>query len=449
VIKVIHQHRRSILLVFTLAFVFLMPPIVNVLLRPLRGSEWFFWGRLVVTDLCVAFAFLLFKEAWIRSKESLLLLGILIAIRLSIAFSANVTSTMAGEYLKFTTASFLFFFFSFSSTWVNPKKLLQILIVGLTVLGTVEAVWALTQYLMQGDLGLRWLGERAFGVEIPGSAIIEYSQTLIVRSYGNFDHPNALGGCLVVSMLTTCALFWQNPSFFVRSFLVVSLCLESLALVTTYSRSAWIASIIGVVIWLMQLFHHSQGTIKERWVHLRPIVAVITLAGVLCGLCFHGEIASRLRLKKTSNITQFSMQIVENLNLDSGRVIFQEVAEKMIRSNPFKGVGFSSFVKKMDRFLIKDQQLAQHLPVHNIYYLLAAETGIPNLVLFILFLFCLLKGVKEFPLSPFHAILVTVLLIGWFDNYFFTMQAGRLLFFIICGGIILQRQGLRRETAFA
>ena len=93
----------------------------------------------------------------------------------------------------------------------------------------------------------------------------------------------------------------------------------------------------------------------------------------------------------------------------------------------------------------------QYQPVHNFYLLIAAEIGIIGLILFILFIFKVLKMaylkvksqiVSRETIFTRHinlcvgcllTIFLGFLFIGFFDHYFWTIQQGQLIFWLILG----------------
>ncbi|HEY4474370.1 MAG TPA: hypothetical protein VJC06_00380, partial [Candidatus Paceibacterota bacterium] len=76
--------------------------------------------------------------------------------------------------------------------------------------------------------------------------------------------------------------------------------------------------------------------------------------------------------------------------------------------------------------------------VHNIYLLIYSETGILGITVFILFLVFL---VKDFIASTkmdklyhysFLTMFLSFLFIGLFDHFLWTLQQGRLMFWLLC-----------------
>ena len=80
-----------------------------------------------------------------------------------------------------------------------------------------------------------------------------------------------------------------------------------------------------------------------------------------------------------------------------------------------------------------------HQPVHNIYLLIAAETGLLGLMAFLFFLYLLIK--KKPRLTIFCLLLVSFLIIGLFDHFFWTLQQGQMVFWLILGIIAAYGSG--------
>lgn len=123
------------------------------------------------------------------------------------------------------------------------------------------------------------------------------------------------------------------------------------------------------------------------------------------------------------------------LNLFDESIVRREeltdAAFAMIRDYPVVGVGLNNFIVNLP-FYQKTESTVLHLqPVHNIYLLLAAETGLAGLAIFLWFIWRTIKHLwksKQFSIALFAA-----LILGLFDHYFLTLQQGQLLFSLILG----------------
>ncbi len=81
-----------------------------------------------------------------------------------------------------------------------------------------------------------------------GVSVVETAQYRILRVYGGFPHPNIFGAWLAVGLTLVVALSsrWKTGwKIYVTSACAI---LFSAALVLTFSRGAWLAAIVGIVI---------------------------------------------------------------------------------------------------------------------------------------------------------------------------------------------------------
>src|SRR3989344_3809607 len=122
------------------------------------------------------------------------------------------------------------------------------------------------------------------------------------------------------------------------------------------------------------------------------------------------------------------------------RWLYNEIASLMIANNPLTGVGLGNFTNRMAEFLPYGTSLESWAiqPVHNIYLLIAAETGVIGLFFFLWFLISVvIKTIGSlrlnFTLERLTLLLITLafLFIGLFDHFFLTLQQGHLMLWII------------------
>jgi len=109
---------------------------------------------------------------------------------------------------------------------------------------------------------------------------------------------------------------------------------------------------------------------------------------------------------------------------------------KMMQAHPFIGVGLDNFIPALAP-LQKPMPLGLYLqPVHNIFVLVLAETGIVGFVLFIWFLVVTVKRImsQESGIrNMLSCLLLIIFFTGSFDHYWLTLQQGQLLFAMILG----------------
>ena len=156
---------------------------------------------------------------------------------------------------------------------------------------------------------------------------------------------------------------------------------------------------------------------------------------------------------------------VPNNSALSDRKFFNDVSRETISKNVLLGSGLGTFIFQIDDYLERnniEQELNpwQYQPAHNIYFLVASEIGILGLLFFLLFIFKIIsRSIRTLTLSvdkKFNnedyfvshetkymnnprlsyfllVVILSFLLIGLFDHYFWTLQQGMLIFWFVLG----------------
>ncbi len=274
---------------------------------------------------------------------------------------------------------------------------------------------AIVQFLLQHSIGgVFWfLGERTFSAITPGIAQISlcflhrFSCPLTLRSYATFPHPNVLGGFLAVT-LTLIIYQLTNSSMKQFSnrkkiFYTITIISGIIALVLTFSRSAWIVLIFGCVYLVFR---------KKKHFFFPVLLSAILF------LFFVGT---------TFGFQDESVVVREQLN---------SAAVLIVTASPVIGSGMGNFLVRLPDFLVS-RTIYFLQPVHNIYLLLLSEIGIIGCALF---LWVLWKSGKNMfrKFSVYQLLLCMLLVIGLVDHYPLTIQQGQLMFTIFLSLSLIQ-----------
>ena len=111
------------------------------------------------------------------------------------------------------------------------------------------------------------------------------------------------------------------------------------------------------------------------------------------------------------------------------RIFLLKAAMQMVQTNFLFGVGFGNFLPGLP-FLFSAQLHYSTIflqPVHNIFFLIAAETGVTGLLFVFWFLYKTLQKLKTIKTLLF----IVIISLGMFDHYFLTLQQGQLLLTLI------------------
>ncbi len=355
--------------------------------------------------------------------------GIFLAAIFFFAFLSIALSPMANYPIPYTRLFQLFtpfaLFFFLSSGLIPKEKLFPIFSWSLFASGTLQGGIAACQYLSQKALGLRFFGEQPLGptIRCPGGRLWLFDAFSkpgeifepIFRAMGTMPHPNVLGGILVVSLLLTTHQFTVRRSF--RLFLAPCYLLQLFALATTYSRSAIFAYLLSTLFWLLWMR-------KKSGCRMTHTVTLIIASSALIATLFGEQYLHRGGIVNYTSTARAS---------DSERLYYQNIAIRMAAAHPLTGVGYGQFSIHAPSFGADPKNISA---THNIYLILAAETGLFSLAAFLGWIGMLFfRAIKS--TSNESGILLSIfcafLFIGLCDFYPIAFHQGALLFFGAAG----------------
>ncbi len=294
-------------------------------------------------------------------------------------------------------------------------------------LSSIESVLGLYQFFFQKSLGLQRFGEQLLDKHLLGLAKIVSGGTVWLRSYGTFPHPNVFSAFLVVSLLFCLYLFVNADKRNGKIVYGLAMFLNLAGLITTFSRTAFLAATIGVV--LFSSFILLTKTEYVRSARKNLLQALLLLFVYLIFLCFlfYPYLLARAT---TAGSGQF------------GRKFYAKVGINLIESRPLFGFGPGESLLHMEQFSPVKLWPWEIQPIHNYFLLAAADFGLPGAIILLIFIFWhLIKICYSLKLADKRAgyrwllfvLLVCVLVLMQFDHYFYTLQQGQLLLWVILG----------------
>ncbi|MBI3981156.1 O-antigen ligase family protein [Candidatus Microgenomates bacterium] len=284
-----------------------------------------------------------------------------------------------------------------------------------------ESFLTIWQVIRQGSVGglWWWLGERSFTASTPFISQAIINNELILRPYATLPHPNVLGGYLVVALFLILFLYQGFTNRIKEKenvFLIFLLTLVFLATILTLSRVALLVLLLSLfLLWL-----------KNK---TKILTLVFTLL-LMASFGWYSVIWSRFT--SLLDVDQQSYLI---------RLKFNDLALTLFNSHPFFGVGLNNFLLAAKNGLAESSQIVRFLqPAHDIYLLIAAETGLLGILLWGLLFFCAVKKIasESKTNNAFNLKIILLgqfLIFGLFDHYLYTLQQGLLLSSFIFGAI--------------
>lgn len=260
----------------------------------------------------------------------------------------------------------------------------------LSILG--ESILAIAQFIKAGTLGLWILGERTFSISTPAIAKFDFHGSEFLRPYATFPHPNVLAAFMIIGILLIDQLSRKGSLTKTGIFIAASA-----TTILSFSR----VSIMTLVVVLV-----SAG---KRWIIFAALIFL--LASPFLYTRYYS-------LLNFDNLAYFRREELLEISLN------------LFKHYPFFGVGLNQFIiEASDQILVGPNRFLQ--PVHNIFLLTLAETGVVGLVG--------LLGLIGYPVLRLfkHRTTVllwgTVLFLGLFDHYFLTLPQGQRMLFLVWG----------------
>ncbi|MFH1671456.1 MAG: O-antigen ligase family protein [Candidatus Portnoybacteria bacterium] len=351
----------------------------------------------------------------IRGPEFWLVIFIIVSF-ISLSQAGNIQLGFY-QWLKLLEFVLLFFYlrFNFNSLF-SLKCLFQILVAS----GFIQSIIALSQFINQRSLGLTILRESPLGINIDGVAKIATNGFKMIRAYGGLPHPNLLAVFLFVCLFSLIYL-WLNKKHSFRNYIILSIVFFFFffGLFLTFSRLIIFTFIVFSFIYLVLNFKK----------HKKQILVLFLLFTVHCSLftvLAWPEISSRFQISSGEQAVGL-------------RSFYNQTSFSVIKEHPFLGIGSGNFVWTVRQmFSLLPAWVFQ--PVHNIYLLIGSETGLIGLMAFLMFLFQLFRK-KE---SGYWLLFIgySFLFIGLFDHFFWTLQQGQLIFWLVLGLLTTIRRGV-------
>lgn len=223
----------------------------------------------------------------------------------------------------------------------------------------VQGAVAIGQFVSQGDLGLRQLGELQLNPDFEGISVVAARGQPWLRAYGLTAHPNLLAAILVVGLLLVLPTRaqWRGLQ---QVFYWATIGLGLAGLFFSFSRGGWLAFAAGLLV--LALLGRPYFRLTRRHVGIAlAAVTFVTILLVAYGDLVYGRIFNLDTPTEAQSINQ--------------RLHDARIALEIIQDAPWLGVGMGSY---SDAALLIDQDSAR---VHNVALFVTAELGLAGLAL--------------------------------------------------------------------
>ena len=289
--------------------------------------------------------------------------------------------------------------------------------------GILQAVIAIPQSILQRSVGVQSFGEYLLDPAWSGVSIISDGTTRFLRAYGLSDHPNILGGCLAFSLLVLLTVYLRGERK--NSLLLgIAYVLISLALLMTFSRSAWLAFAAGgiFIVWFEA---RARGWAFNKSLALLFIcTAFVLLPFIAANSNYFG---ARFNAGNSFEAVRTERGAVQE------RLFLIESANHIFSKYPLTGVGMSASPLALRNEIPRLPETYNYQPPHFTLLTVGLETGMFGAIFY--FLLMILPWVvfsrrAELRANPnvigAMGLLLAVTIVGFFDYYTWFSTPGRI-----------------------
>lgn len=412
---------RYFLVLFLLTFPFQIRTLLyTVPVYQTGGFDYYTSFFLYFSDLCFFGAFVSWAlSLWRREVEwhfhlgdemlSFLILALLLIMVGNAFFVANPELHFFG-FFRFCELFLLYLMIA--NRVLRQEQIVLCLLFGLCF----QAFVAFYQYILQGSIGLNFLGEATVNTSTLGVAKIDIGSQKILRAFGTMPHANVLGGLLFMGIMYAVALIKKY-----RWFVAGVLWMLTIGLLFTFSRSAFFALIAAFLLYI---------SVRNSKIVIRYIILGFSILLFLV-------VAFRL---EDVILKRF---LFEDVASTQERTMYLKIGRDMFLDQPL-GVGLGGFTLHMQDYTTTKLAPWLYQPVHNIFLLVTNELGILGGLIFLgIFLYCFYelflrirmrkKDENRFAVALILSMLIGIAVIGFFDHYFVTIYQGQVMLFIYFG----------------
>jgi len=318
----------------------------------------------------------------------------------------------------------LLFFLLISLKKINFQKAFQVFSISISI----QSLLAIFQFFTQQSFSNKYLGVSSQSAWQGGAHVLENSLGRWLRGYGGLPHPNILGGFLVISLIFGIYYYLtlQKKEKTQRYISLIILSVNFLALLITFSRSAWMGFLVAIAIIIFLLRKKINKKLLQKTLSLFVVLAAIFSIFLFS---YYELIFPRLAPENR----------LESKSINERSVLLEE-SKSIIKNNFFLGVGAGNYTNYLQQKSSEKKPVWKNQPVHNVFLLIFAELGIVGFLLFLgILIFTFLEKIyfsyqKLTPLNIFVlSSIFALIVISLFDHWLWTNVSGLILLWLILG----------------
>jgi O-antigen ligase len=395
-------------------------------------TDFFYYPHDYFLGACLLLGFLALLVRWQRPVRGpwYMTFPLLLIILLSwFGVLTGIDSSLTAYHSLRLTGCFGLYLFLVN---FSPAPLWTVIPLALGVMR--EALIAIQQFRTQLSVGLQQWGELLLDPQLDGTSIVRDGAFRFLRAYGLTDHPNLLGGFFAFALILILGYYFAAAHTRARYFLLVPLALGNAALVLTFSRAAWLATVAGIVFLTICLLWNK----TFRAGRLRPalLVGAVLLVAALVPILNSPNLIAQ-RSGQTGSLSTNSGEI-RSLN---ERDALLESATRIFYKHAVTGVGNGALPLAMYQLDSEFDTTYYYQPVHIVLLEIATELGLFGAAswLFVMLVPWLVLFARRLELASnawlagIAAAFLILTLIGLFDYYPWLLPHGRIWQWTVLG----------------
>lgn len=337
-------------------------------------------------------------------KQSLNILILLILIFINTYFSSNAWISF-WKWLKVIEVLLFAFYIKDRKEFLGELNIFRSLFFSAVLFSLI----GIFQFLLGKTTGFFYFfGERNFSMFTPGIALTKISGISFLRAYSTFSHPNSLAGFLgvVVILIFGSGLVVKNRYYFLGLIIILG------CLFLTFSQTAFV---VFLLILFLLLLRKNERLLTQKLKYLICLLVFVSLVFPL----FSGQKFLHQNISKN---------LIERLDLAT-------ISGRIISKNFLVGSGINTFITNIPKYGngLTYSWLLQ--PVHNIYLLVFAETGLIGILFFLAGIYKVFRKLSQNKKIYLLLAFVFILFTGTMDHYWLTIQQNILLISLLLGFI--------------
>lgn len=443
---------KKVIKILFYLYLFLLPVQTRFIYAPaaIKGQFWEYGSRfLYLTEFILFFVILFYL---IGSAYYIIKADLNKKVKPKSIFSENKAILLAVLFLLWSLASLLWAH-NRSIAWYRWTILLQGIIVFLFIAKQIvetrtafisffsgalcQSLLGIYQFMAQRITANKWFGIAEHFPANIGTSVVETSLDRWLRAYGSLPHPNLYAGYLAIALILGIII----PPFIINKYsppnsleeavkkelkkfiYYLFIFLLGAGIVIAFSRAAWLGIILGILIAVFAIWKKRgffPANLAERF--NIPLIGFLILFSLII---FFLREPILTRLNGSSRLERIS---------NAEHVASYQKGLSAVKKNLLMGGGIGNYT--MVSYL-KNPGLSvwDYQPSHNLFILIWSELGIIGLIIFIsLLIFAAEKILKTN--SIYLSLFIIIVILGFFDHYFWTSYTGVILFWLALGFII-------------